>query len=240
MSGISLTSDHETIQEWARIRRGKPSRVADEQQGTETLSIQFPDSTNGNHERIQWRSFFAKFDKQHLCMAYDNKTEDNRLSQYYQFMPAPRGILLTLHTEHEAVMRLFDELANTTTRATKARTQGALQLEKLLKPHMKGEEKVFYPRLVHECDEEDAIIEILEGYEEHKAAKRVLKDLQKTKPDSLEWAARLSVLQELIVHHIGEEVSEIFPTAWEKLDNDTFEKLDTAYKARERKRIANM
>ncbi|MBI5444735.1 MAG: hemerythrin domain-containing protein, partial [Deltaproteobacteria bacterium] len=77
-------------------------------------------------------------------------------------------------------------------------------------PHMKGEEKAFYARL---ASQEGAKEHALEGFEEHHAAELVLTELKKTSPSDERFHAKVTVLHEMIEHHIQEEEKELFKDA---------------------------
>ena len=77
--------------------------------------------------------------------------------------------------------------------------------EKLYK-HMDNEEKYLYPSL-----EVFDKITILEGYEEHAIAKRLINDLDLRKA---------KILNEIIKHHIKEEETYIFKIAEKILNKD--------------------
>jgi hemerythrin-like domain-containing protein len=86
---------------------------------------------------------------------------------------------------------------------------------------MQIEEKVFYPA-VKELDTKKAEEMVLEAYEEHGVVKLVLAELPKVDPDDERFEAKMTVLEELIEHHVEEEEEEMFPLA-EKLGDAVLE-----------------
>jgi hemerythrin-like domain-containing protein len=86
--------------------------------------------------------------------------------------------------------------------------------EKLCK-HMDNEEKYLYPSL-----EVFDKITILEGYEEHAIAKRLINDLDLRDQYDEKWVAKAKVLNEIIKHHIKEEETYIFKIAEKILNKD--------------------
>ncbi len=82
------TTDHDTIQQWAEARDGRPAtvdRTASEQEPG-VLRIIFPqdghsESDNKLHE-IPWGQWFEKFDDADLALLYQEKTEDGNLSKF--------------------------------------------------------------------------------------------------------------------------------------------------------------
>jgi len=81
-----------------------------------------------------------------------------------------------------------------------------------LEVHMEGEEKHFYPELEGKDKKR-----VLEAYEEHRLTKQVLNELQKKKTMDDKWFAKVSVLKDLVEHHIEEEEDEVFSLAQENL-----------------------
>jgi hemerythrin-like domain-containing protein len=86
--------------------------------------------------------------------------------------------------------RIFDEIAD------------ALAI------HATIEEKIFYPA-VKMAKTED---QLMEAVEEHLSAKRVIADLLGMSPSQENFDAKVTVLKELIAHHVREEETELFPT----------------------------
>jgi hemerythrin-like domain-containing protein len=73
--------------------------------------------------------------------------------------------------------------------------------------HGEIEEKIFYPAVyVGELKEK-----LQEAVEEHLAAKRVAADLLAMEPSDEQFDAKMTVLKELIEHHVEEEEGELFP-----------------------------
>jgi hemerythrin superfamily protein len=89
-----------------------------------------------------------------------------------------------------------------------------------LAAHMKIEQNIFYPR-VREIDEDL----VLESFEEHSIAEVALKRLLATSPDEEVFDARVTVLKELIQHHVEEEEKSLFPKVDKKLDAEESEEI---------------
>lgn len=118
-----------------------------------------------------------------------------------------------LKQDHKVAKKLFKEIEKE--EAQKKREKAFEQLERELTLHTEVEETIVYPRL----REEDKLKEVtLEAYEEHAVAKQLLKDLASTSMDDERWDAKLSVLKEIIEHHVEEEEKEVFPKAQKLLD----------------------
>lgn len=84
--------------------------------------------------------------------------------------------------------------------------------------HMLIEEELFYPR-VNDIDPEL----VPESYEEHATARFELARLMLA--DAGHQLPRLTVLKELIDHHVKEEETELFPKVQAKLPSDELDRL---------------
>jgi len=120
-----------------------------------------------------------------------------------------------LHSEHEEVKGIFSKLQSA--RSSAKKEELFTQLKRDLVPHMKGEEKYFYPELQKSKDYQE---DVLEAIEEHHAARLFLNELDDMNPDGERWDAKVSVLKEMIEHHIEEEESTIFPEARQSLSEE--------------------
>ena len=126
------------------------------------------------------------------------------------------NILQTLKAEHDQLRALFEQLDATTDRAEKTRTQLLEKVERLLIPHAKWEEQVFYPAFAERADN-DGLKAHAEALEEHRAVeKTVLPDLKGADVDSRQFAGSAKALADMVQHHAREEENEIF-TAMRKL-----------------------
>jgi len=86
------------------------------------------------------------------------------------------------------------------------------QIEEKLTHHMHIEENVFYPA-VRELDTKKTQEMVPEAYEEHHVVKLVLAEFPDLDPDDERFEAKMTVLDELIQHHVEEEESEMFKSA---------------------------
>lgn len=84
--------------------------------------------------------------------------------------------------------------------------------------HMTIEQELFYPA----CQKVDADL-ILESYEEHSMAEVGLKRVLACDPTDPTFKAKVSVLKEMIQHHVEEEEKELFP----KVEKALGDKLET-------------
>jgi hemerythrin superfamily protein len=126
-------------------------------------------------------------------------------------------IFETIRSEHEKVERLLQQMQETSSKAARKREQLLNHLNASLLPHMYAEEQYFYQVLLDETSEKEPMYE---AFEEHRAAKMVLSDLQDASFDDPRWSARLKVLQMLIAHHVAEEEGTIFGIARGIMDGE--------------------
>ncbi|MEW6271947.1 MAG: hemerythrin domain-containing protein [Thermodesulfobacteriota bacterium] len=92
-----------------------------------------------------------------------------------------------------------------------------------LAAHMRIEEQIFYPA-VQEIGTKKAGEIVPEAYEEHHVAALVLRELPKVDPKDERFEAKMTVLEELIEHHVEEEEKEMFKLA-EKLGRERLAEL---------------
>ncbi len=92
-----------------------------------------------------------------------------------------------------------------------------------LSRHAVVEEQVFYPAIRTRLGDENSF-SVLEGLEEHHAAKAMLSELEKLAPTHERFRAKFTVIIENVRHHIEEEESDMFPLV---RDNFTVEELNT-------------
>lgn len=131
-----------------------------------------------------------------------------------------------LKQDHVAIKGILDELAETTPRGVKKRTELLGKIGSLLKAHATIEEEIFYPALRKAGNHKDDDKMYFEALEEHRAAgDLVLPDLLNTEPSSEQFSGRAKVLKELTEHHIEEEETEMFKRARTLLDKATLEEL---------------
>lgn len=131
-----------------------------------------------------------------------------------------------LKSDHKKVRALLTELADTTSRATKTRSELLAQINKEIEIHSAIEEEIFYPAFEAAAKTEDDRRMVPEALAEHKAAGDVtLPDLLSSDVNSDEFGGRSKVLKELIQHHADEEEKEMFPRAKELLGKEVLGEL---------------
>ncbi len=124
-----------------------------------------------------------------------------------------------LTSQHRDVEETFSLIEATDDADGKARA-----FEKLadsLAIHAAIEEHQFYPA-VRANDTEELL---LESVEEHLGIKRVIADLMKLEPDDESFDAKLKVLKELVMNHVEEEETELFPQVKNLMGEEQLEEL---------------
>jgi iron-sulfur cluster repair protein YtfE (RIC family) len=121
-----------------------------------------------------------------------------------------------LQTQHQEVRAIFEAIES---------GDGELGelVEKLadaLVAHMAIEQQLFYPA-IKSIDEDH----VLESYEEHAAAEVALKRVLMTDFLDRSFKAKVSVLKELLFHHLDEEEKELFPKVEQALGAEKLETL---------------
>jgi len=125
-----------------------------------------------------------------------------------------------LKQQHRTVEALFAKIEAGEPEALK-------DLASALAAHMAIEHEFFYPQS-REVDE-DAI---LEAFEEHAIAETALKRALAVDPEDESFDARVSVLKELIEHHVEEEESELIPQVEKEISSEELEALGEKMEAR--------
>jgi hemerythrin superfamily protein len=131
-----------------------------------------------------------------------------------------------LVADHRTVDDLFERFEKLGDNATKTKRQVADKIIRELAVHAVAEEQVLYP-VVRECSDELEKV-VLESLEEHHAAKVILAELQKMDPDHERFTAKVTVLSEMIRHHVEEEEKELFPKVRKQLGNELLGDMGTA------------
>jgi len=127
-----------------------------------------------------------------------------------------------LKRQHREVKRLFGQAIGAT---VGERRRVMNEITEKLTAHMMIEEEIFYPA-VREIGTKKAEEMIPEAYEEHHVVKLVLGELPKVDLDDDRFEAKVTVLAELIDHHVKEEENEMFGLA-EKLGAERLNGLGT-------------
>jgi hypothetical protein len=144
-------------------------------------------------------------------------------------------ILKLLKEDHKEVSDLLDQMSETTERAAKKRGDLFEQMKSALLAHAHAEQELFYKPLLEEGDDPDTM---LEAEVEHQVVERLLADVEQTDPTDEKWLAKVTVLKELIEHHVKEEESEIFKTARKTFDKAQLDEMGGRFETRKQQEMA--
>lgn len=90
--------------------------------------------------------------------------------------------------------------------------------------HHEAEEKVLFPKVKEKVDGDDKEV-VLEMEEEHSLGSYQFSVVHKTFLENETWDAKLSVLKEVLEHHMDEEEKEFIPIAKKVLPKEMQEEL---------------
>jgi len=127
-----------------------------------------------------------------------------------------------LKKQHRQVEKLFKQCENA--KQPRQRRELMEQIVQMLKMHTKIEEEIFYPA-VRELGTSKAEEMIDEAFEEHHVVDLVLAELPKVDPEDERFEAKITVLSELVEHHVEEEEGEMFQMAEDQIPEDTLQRL---------------
>jgi hemerythrin superfamily protein len=120
-----------------------------------------------------------------------------------------------LKADHKKVKGLFEEVEGLGDRASAQRQKLFRKIDEELTLHSKIEETLFYPEFKKRAENSEEREEVLEAYEEHGVVKVMIGELENLDPKDETYKPKLSVLKELVLHHVKEEEGELFPMARE-------------------------
>jgi hemerythrin superfamily protein len=146
-----------------------------------------------------------------------------------------------LREDHKLLRKLSKELAESTERAIETRKKLLARLEAELTAHTTIEEELFYPAILEASDDVEDARMVAEGIEEHRACDaKVIPDLHKTDPSTIEFTGQLKVLKDYLFHHIEEEEEEMFPKVRELIGRTELQELGEKMLARKKQLLGEM
>lgn len=128
-----------------------------------------------------------------------------------------------LINDHKKVKALLKEILSTSSSDKAKRTEMFATLKHELQAHEKIEERYVYPPLEEKKPTHD---KTEEAYEEHHVVDLLLKELDKLDVTKDEWIAKLTVLEENLIHHIKEEEKDLFIKAKKVLSQNTLDQIE--------------
>jgi hemerythrin superfamily protein len=105
-----------------------------------------------------------------------------------------------LKADHEQVREWFEQFESA--RSADRKEKLAQQICQALEIHTQIEEQVFYPAFLEVTGEDDIHHE---AEVEHNGAKRLIAEIEASGPEDEYFDARVTVLREMIRHHVNEE-----------------------------------
>ena len=107
------------------------------------------------------------------------------------------------HTQVEDLFEEFEQLEN-----SGEKQELALKICLALRVHAQIEEEIFYPAVRDAVENTDRIDEAIV---EHAAAKQLIAEIEEMDAGDELYDAKVTVLNEQVLHHIEEEEDELFP-----------------------------
>jgi hemerythrin superfamily protein len=148
------------------------------------------------------------------------------------------GILQDLHQDHEAVSDLIEQLLKT--ESSTERTPLFKQLMGMLLAHAHAEQNVLYKKM-EKSEDEKARSFAFEGTNEHQIVEQQLQQMSRARNKASEqWTAQLTVLKELVNHHVKEEESTGFSCARKDFDGEQLDKFGEQFRRQKEKLMAEM
>jgi hemerythrin superfamily protein len=137
-----------------------------------------------------------------------------------------------LKQDHKTVNSLFRKFETAGERAMVTKRELAQKIVRELSVHAAIEEQVFYPAVRAEVS--DANSKVLESLEEHHVVKWLCSEVESLGPEDERFDAKMTVLIEVVRHHVSEEESTLFPEVRQALGRKRLAEIgDALAKAKE-------
>jgi len=122
-----------------------------------------------------------------------------------------------LTADHKAVKALFKQFEALSEQDDADEEKAALvaRICDEITIHAQVEEEIFYPAVREAIDDDDLMDE---ADVEHASAKELIAQLEAANPGDDQYDAKVTVLGEMIDHHVKEEEGEMFPKARKAVD----------------------
>jgi hemerythrin superfamily protein len=142
----------------------------------------------------------------------------------------PDAIVL-LKNDHKTVEKLFKQFEKAGDNAHKTKRDLVDKIIEELSVHAAIEEQHFYPTIREKAP--DIADDVLEGLEEHHVVKWTLSELKDMSPQAERFQAKVTVLIEMVRHHVEEEEGDMFPKVREAMGRKDLQELgETMEKAK--------
>src|SRR5947208_13545352 len=112
------------------------------------------------------------------------------------------------------------------------------ELMNVLLAHAQAEQNVLYKKM-EKSEDEKARSFALEGTSEHQLVEHQLQQMSRARNKTSEqWTAQLTVLRELVNHHVKEEESTGFSSARSEFDREELDKMSGQFQRQKEKLMA--
>lgn len=141
-------------------------------------------------------------------------------------------LISILKADHRSVDDLFERFQRHSARARKARETTVGRIVSELSLHAQLEEQVLYPTVREQLP--DLAPTVFESLEEHRLVDWELSTIAKLPSDDERLDAKVSVLRELVRHHVEEEEHDLFPKLRTGLSRRDLQDLGETFRAAKR------
>ncbi len=142
-----------------------------------------------------------------------------------------------LRNDHKEVEKLFKRFEKAGDEAHEERSRLGKEIVVELTRHAMAEEQAFYPAVREAVpDTKDTVLESLE---EHHIVKVSLNELEAMDPRDERFVPKMTVLMELVRHHVEEEENELFPEVRKAIGRKALQELAVAMEQAKREAPAS-
>jgi hemerythrin superfamily protein len=131
-----------------------------------------------------------------------------------------QDIIAQLKQDHKDVKALFEEFEGLGPRAVEQRRKLGTKITTALAQHSEIEKQVLYPAFKARAEDHDELQQVLEAFEEHALVDGLVEEIQNLDARDETYEAKVNTLMDVVLHHVKEEESEMFPTARELFAKD--------------------
>lgn len=155
-----------------------------------------------------------------------------------EILGTAEGILQDLHNDHQEAAKLMDTILKTEGGTERGNLFN--ELRTALIAHLRTEQNVLYKKL-EKSDDEKIRQFAYEGTNEHQIAETQLDMLAKSRNKAGEqWTAQMTVLKELVSHHVKEEEDTGFTCARREFEREELEKMGQQFQRQKKKLMAEV
>ncbi|HTV90110.1 MAG TPA: hemerythrin domain-containing protein [Stellaceae bacterium] len=143
------------------------------------------------------------------------------------------GILEDLRSDHRETAAMIEKIMET--EGSSERNALFREMMEKLVAHLDAEQRVLYRKMEKSEDEKSRVFSF-EGTNEHQLVEQQMQQMAKARNKADEkWTAQLTVLKELVEHHVEEEESTGHSLAKKEFDSDTLEKMREQFRREKEK-----